>query len=118
MRVSAAHIFFALHAASASSAAPVSFASAAAATGASAGAQTVVLNISELGVAYDGIGALSGGGGVTRLLMDYPAAQREDVWDILFKPNAGASLQIIKVRRAEGLSGASAIARCPFIAPS
>ena len=61
---------------------------------------TITLNVSDLGAAYDGIGALSGGGGVTRLLMDYPAAQREDIWDILFKPHAGAALQIIKVEIA------------------
>ncbi len=57
----------------------------------------LVLNMSSLGAAYEGIGALSGGGGVTRLLIDYPPALQQDILDILFKPNAGASLQFIKV---------------------
>jgi hypothetical protein len=60
-------------------------------------ALTIPLNFSALGVAYDGIGALSGGGGVTRLLIDYPAEIQEDIYDILFKPLSGAALQIIKV---------------------
>ena len=46
---------------------------------------------------FDGIGALSGGGGTSRLLFNYPEPQRSDILDILFKPNAGASLQILKV---------------------
>ena len=49
----------------------------------------VPLNFSDLGPAFDGIGALSGGGGVTRLLVDYPSAIQQDIFDILFKPNAG-----------------------------
>jgi hypothetical protein len=57
----------------------------------------IPLDFSALGVAYDGIGALSGGGGVTRLLIDYPPAIQEDIYDILFKPKSGAALQIIKV---------------------
>lgn len=52
------------------------------------------------GRAYDGIGALSGGGGVTRLLINYPEALQSDILDILFKPKAGASLDIIKVRKS------------------
>ena len=59
--------------------------------------QNVTLDFSAPGAVYDGIGALSGGGGVTRLLIDYDEAIQEDIYDILFKPNAGAALQIIKV---------------------
>jgi hypothetical protein len=44
-----------------------------------------------------GVGALSGGGGVTRLLIDYPQSIQNDIWDALFKPMAGASPHIIKV---------------------
>jgi hypothetical protein len=62
-----------------------------------ASAATISLNISDLGHSFDGIGALSGGGGVTRLLIDYPPALQQDIYDILFKPNAGASLQVLKV---------------------
>ena len=60
-------------------------------------ASAIPLNFSDLGVVFDGIGALSGGGGVTRLLIDYPAAIQEEIYDILFKPKAGAALQLIKV---------------------
>ena len=55
------------------------------------------LDLSARGAPYTGIGALSGGGGVTRLLIDYPPAIQEDIYDILFKPKSGAALQIIKV---------------------
>lgn len=64
-------------------------------------AAPALLNFSVLGPAFDGIGALSGGGGVTRLLVDYPTPLQQDIFDILFKPNAGASLQIIKVEIGE-----------------
>jgi hypothetical protein len=57
----------------------------------------VSLNFTHLSHVFEGIGALSGGGGVTRLLLDYDPAIQQDILDILFKPNAGASLQIIKV---------------------
>ena len=46
---------------------------------------------------FDGIGGLSGGGATTRLLIDYKEPQRSQVLDYLFKPNFGASLQILKV---------------------
>ncbi len=57
----------------------------------------ISLNFSNQSHVFEGIGALSGGGGVTRLLLDYDPALQQDILDILFKPNAGASLQIIKV---------------------
>lgn len=49
------------------------------------------------GRTFDGVGALSGGGGNTRLLYDYPATQRNEILDYLFKPGYGAALQILKV---------------------
>src|SRR5450432_2298308 len=49
------------------------------------------------GRTFDGVGGLSGGGGTSRLLFDYPAAQQSQILDYLFKPNYGASLQILKV---------------------
>ena len=60
-------------------------------------ATTIPLNFSLAGASYEGIGALSGGGGVTRLLIDYPLPLQQDIYDILFKKDAGAALQIIKV---------------------
>ena len=44
-----------------------------------------------------GIGGLSGGGATSVLATAYPKDQRDEIFDILFKPQFGASLQIIKV---------------------
>ncbi|MFC8435999.1 RICIN domain-containing protein [Streptomyces sp. NPDC057253] len=49
------------------------------------------------GRTFDGIGAISGGGGNSALLRDYPAAQQSQILDYLFKPGYGADLQILKV---------------------
>ena len=46
---------------------------------------------------FEGIGAISGGGGNSRLLYDYPEPYRSEILDYLFKPGYGASLQILKV---------------------
>ena len=50
-----------------------------------------------LGRRFDGIGALSGGGGTSIFLRDYPAAQQSLILDLLFKPSYGASLHMLKV---------------------
>ena len=49
------------------------------------------------GLAFDGVGAISGGGGNSRYLIDYPDPQRSAILDYLFKPDYGASLQVLKV---------------------
>ncbi|WP_369382086.1 RICIN domain-containing protein [Streptomyces sp. cg36] len=49
------------------------------------------------GRTFDGVGAISGGGGNTRLLADYPEPQRGQILDYLFTPGYGAALQILKV---------------------
>ena len=46
---------------------------------------------------FDGVGAISGGGGNSRYMSDYPAAQQSQMMNLIFKPNFGASLQIFKV---------------------
>ena len=46
---------------------------------------------------FDGIGAISGGGGETVLLPHYPAVQRELILDYLLRPSFGAALHILKV---------------------
>lgn len=51
----------------------------------------------ETSLTFDGIGGLSGGGATSRLLPDYAEPQRTQILDYLFKPNFGASLQILKV---------------------
>jgi hypothetical protein len=54
--------------------------------------------VSDAGVrhAFDGHGGLSAGAS-SRLLRDYPDAQRSDILDFLWKPNFGANLQICKI---------------------
>lgn len=46
---------------------------------------------------FDGIGAISGGGATSRLLVSYPEDQRSALLDLIFKPQHGASLHICKV---------------------
>jgi hypothetical protein len=65
--------------------------------GAASASQTITLDGSGTGRTYDGLGAISGGGGNSALLMDYPEPQRSDILDYLFKPGYGASLQMFKV---------------------
>ncbi|XP_055894841.1 galactocerebrosidase-like isoform X1 [Biomphalaria glabrata] len=49
------------------------------------------------GRTFDGVGGLSGGGATSKLLVNYPLQQQNEILDFLFKPNFGASLQILKV---------------------
>jgi autotransporter-associated beta strand protein len=58
---------------------------------------TNLLDAAQLGRVFEGIGAVSGGGGNARLLIDYPEPQRSQILDFLFKPNFGAALQHLKV---------------------
>ncbi|MBS2966470.1 ricin-type beta-trefoil lectin domain protein [Actinocrinis puniceicyclus] len=60
-------------------------------------ATSITLNGSSGGRTFDGVGAISGGGGNSRLLIDYPDPQRSDILDYLFKPDYGASAQILKI---------------------
>jgi hypothetical protein len=55
------------------------------------------IDASSPGRIFDGVGAISGGGGNSRLLIDYPEPQRSQILDYLFKPNYGAGVQIFKV---------------------
>jgi O-glycosyl hydrolase len=65
----------------------------------SAQAQTTSITIdgSKGGRTFDGVGAISGGGGNSRLLIDYPEPQRSQILDYLFKPGFGAAVQILKI---------------------
>ena len=58
---------------------------------------TVIVNGTHPGPVFQGIGAISGGGGNSRLLIDYPPGERAQILDYLFKPGYGAALQILKV---------------------
>jgi O-glycosyl hydrolase len=60
-------------------------------------ADSIAINGSGSGRVFDGVGAISGGGGNSRLLIDYPEPQRSQLLDYLFKPGYGAALQILKV---------------------
>jgi len=55
------------------------------------------IDLGQLVQRFDGIGGLSGGGGTSRLLVDYPEQYKSEIMDYLFLPNFGASLQICKV---------------------
>ncbi len=48
------------------------------------------------GAVFDGIGAISGGGGNSRYLVDYPPAQQTQILNYLFGPG-GADLQLLKL---------------------
>ena len=63
----------------------------------SAVSTSITLNGSGGGRIFDGIGAISGGGGNSRLLLDYTDPYRSQILDYLFKPNYGANLHILKV---------------------
>jgi O-glycosyl hydrolase len=62
-----------------------------------AGSTSIAVSGTATGRTFDGIGAISGGGGNSRLLTDYPQPQRDAILDYLFKPDYGAGLQILKV---------------------
>src|SRR5689334_21672825 len=68
------------------------------ASGGTAQAATgITINGASGGRVFDGVGAISGGGGNSRLLVDYPEPQRGQILDYLFKPGYGAATQILKV---------------------
>jgi hypothetical protein len=62
-----------------------------------AGTTNVAINVTRAGAAFQGIGAVAGGGGNARLLIDYPQPQRTRILDYLFKPGYGATIQMLKL---------------------
>ncbi len=60
-------------------------------------ATNIILDGKRIGATFDGIGAISGGSGNSRLLIDYPKPERSQILNYLFKPNYGANLQILKL---------------------
>jgi hypothetical protein len=63
---------------------------------------TVIVSGARPGPVFQGIGAISGGGGNSRLLIDYPAGERTQILDYLFSPHFGASLQMLKLEIGGG----------------
>ncbi len=59
--------------------------------------QAVTISSTDTGSTYEGIGAVSGGGGTSVLLHDYVEPQRSQILDYLFKPNYGAGMQELYV---------------------
>src|SRR3954454_10153324 len=67
-------------------------------TAAPAGAATTIaVDGGRTGRTFDGVGAISGGGGNSRLLIDYPPPQRSQILDYLLKPGYGAAVQLLKL---------------------
>lgn len=66
------------------------------AAGAQASATVITIDGRRAGQVFDGVGAISGGGGMARLLIDYPPAQQNQILSYLFGPG-GADLQILKM---------------------
>jgi hypothetical protein len=64
----------------------------------------IIINGARPGPAFQGIGAISGGGGNSRLLIDYPPGERAQILDYLFSPHFGASLQMLKLEIGGGFS--------------
>ena len=79
------------------STAPVAVPAAGPGTGA-----TVNIDGADPGPAFQGIGAISGGGGNSRLLIDYPPGERAQILDYLFSPHFGAALQLLKLEIGGG----------------
>jgi hypothetical protein len=49
------------------------------------------------GPEFYGVGAISGGGGNSRYLIDYPEPEQSQILDYLFKPGYGANLEMLKL---------------------
>jgi len=64
---------------------------------AAAASTAITISGTAGGRIFDGVGAISGGGGNSRLLVDYPEPQRSQVLDYLFKPAYGAAVQVLKI---------------------
>ena len=63
---------------------------------------TILIDGARPGPVFQGIGAISGGGGNSRLLIDYPPRERGQILDYLFSPHFGASLQMLKLEIGGG----------------
>eukprot|EP01052_Picozoa_sp_SAG31_P017918 SAG31_NODE_1248_length_9126_cov_5.023928_8_plen_276_part_00 len=60
------------------------------------------LDLRQQGLKFEGVGALSGGGGTSRYLYDYPEDTQEAILDALFNKTAGGALQMLKIEIGGG----------------
>ena len=58
--------------------------------------RVIPINGQGEGRVFEGICGVNAGGGVGRLLINYPEPQRSEILDFLFKPNYGAAFQAYK----------------------
>jgi galactosylceramidase len=49
-----------------------------------------------LGLRWEGVGAISGGGATSKLLMDYDPAVVSDILDFMFLPDFGLDLHVAR----------------------
>jgi len=81
-------------------------------------AQTnIVLDDADSGRIFEGIGAISQGG-TSRNFVDYPAKQKSEILDYMFKPKIGASLQHFKVEALCGMALCAARLAAEPVTPS
>ena len=64
---------------------------------------TIPINPADRGRVFEGVGAVSAGA-TSVLLRDYPEAQRNDILDLMFKPNHGAGFQHLKIEMGAGVN--------------
>jgi hypothetical protein len=62
-------------------------------------ATSIIVNGTKRGALFAGVGSISGGGGISRLLIDYSPAQQNEILNYLFGPG-GADLQVLKLEIA------------------
>ena len=55
------------------------------------------VELGAAGLRFDGHGGVSGGGGSSRLLIDYPEPQRSQILDLMFLPKLGAAMTQLKL---------------------
>ncbi|TDF98706.1 hypothetical protein [Paenibacillus piri] len=58
--------------------------------------RTIRIDTASGGRTFEGIGGITSNG-MSKLLMDYPESVQQEIMELLFKPNYGASLQHLKV---------------------
>ena len=83
-------------AAALSTALPVTVGAHAAASHGTSNHTAITIDGRRAGQVFYGVGAIGGGGGMARLLIDYPPAQQKQILNYLFGPG-GADLQILKM---------------------